>query len=1385
MKPKINPFLRYSLAALLTLFAPTANASNSGNYDWDGDTNSNFTEGGNWVGGSWDQWSDYTFGEAATSGAITINGEFGMNSLTLQSDLEHDIVIGTTGNPLIMGINVSGGNPSALISIDTASKNLTINSNYIASTAVTWDVGANRTLTLNGQLNNWFQPAALVKNGAGTAVLAGGGNYSGTTTINAGTLLATNNTSLGAGGHNGSTMTFINDGATLALQGGISLDEHFHIYGSGVGGLGALRSISGNNALTNTNGGAAGYSIRSNTTVGVDAGTLSVAGFYEETGSFSLTKAGAGTLALTVASTYTGGTTVNGGTLSLASSGALPSSGGVAIGAGGKLSNDAPAGNSFALNGLTLTGGELAATSSPSGSLGNFYLNGDVTVAGSALSTISADLRVVSGQTRDFNVGSTGDLSGVDLLISGKLGHQNGVAWGYATKSGAGTMKLSGGNEIGGMTVNAGRLILEDNAIGWTFDSTGLTNNSQLEFSVTSSTRSYTAGIGGSGALFKTGAGTLTLTAANSYTGGTTITGGTLQVGNGGSTGSLGSGAIVNNGALVYNIVGGSVNVNQTITGTGTLSMTGDQSVNFADGTSITTSGSQTYSATATGTRYHGFNLADNATVTLTSTAGHISMTGMLGTANGNTGNLVINTSAGNGSVTLNTPAGVPGVDYGLNAVTVTAGTGTINLGTHNAQDWYNVTTLSLTGGVINSTANMVQFGTLTVNNSGAGTFSGNLTASGGALVKEGAGPLTLSGANTYTGGTTINAGTLQIGDGGTTGSLSTSSVITNNGNLTINRSDAVTQGTHFSGSAITGSGSFTQAGAGTTTLTAANTYTGTTTVSAGKISLASSGSLPTAGQVSIAASGILSNDASAGTSFNLGALTLTGGELAATSSPDTSLGNYHLSGDVTVSGSTRSTISADLRVISGQTRDFNVGSTGDSSGVDLLISGKLGHQNNVAWGYATKSGAGTMKQSGINQLGAMTINAGRLILQDTAADWGYESGGLTNNAELEYSVTSGSRGNNASHGGSGNLYKTGVGTLTLSGGLNYSGTTTVAGGTLNLQGGGVGGTDYNGSNININGASTLRVSGQRYNFAGETFTFNGVGGGTIDAIASGAGGMVFMGGNTFVTSGGAQNIISGTRSANEGFNLNGQTATFNVATGTDATSDLKVTGTLWNGGNVVKDGAGRMEISSTQDYSGTTSVTAGKLIVNGSIASSSMTTVQTGATLGGSGPVGALTVQSGGTHNAGNSPGLQTVASATYESGSIFAWDLAGNTTTQGAGTEESPYVFDQVTVTGALDVQSGAVFRVIQNAGLLFTDNFWDTNQEWSNIFSSGSLTNGWASNTAVGVYNTSNVLQDVSTYGSFTITGTTLTWTAVPEPTSALAGLLIAAGLLRRRR
>jgi fibronectin-binding autotransporter adhesin len=104
--------------------------------------------------------------------------------------------------------------------------------------------------------------------------------------------------------------------------------------------------------------------------------------------------------------------------------------------------------------------------------------------------------------------------------------------------------------------------------------------------------------------------------------------------------------------------------------------------------------------------------------------------------------------------------------------------------------------------------------------------------AGAGKLVLE-SGTLVLTGANTYTGGTTITAGTLQIGNGGITGSI-VGDVI-DNGNLAFDRSDAVI----FAGD-ISGTGSLTKLGAGTLTLSGANTYSGTTTVTTGTLQAAS-----------------------------------------------------------------------------------------------------------------------------------------------------------------------------------------------------------------------------------------------------------------------------------------------------------------------------------------------------------------------------------------------------------------------------------------------------------------------------------------------------------------------------------------------------------------
>ncbi|NCW85667.1 MAG: hypothetical protein EBV69_06005, partial [Oxalobacteraceae bacterium] len=108
-----------------------------------------------------------------------------------------------------------------------------------------------------------------------------------------------------------------------------------------------------------------------------------------------------------------------------------------------------------------------------------------------------------------------------------------------------------------------------------------------------------------------------------------------------------------------------------------------------------------------------------------------------------------------------------------------------------------------------------------------AGTISG-----AGTVTKLGGGALTLSGSNTYSGTTTVSEGTLQIGAGGTSGDLTSVSII-NNALLSFSRSDDLI----YAGT-ISGSGTFTKSGTGTLTLSGNNTYSGTTTISGGTLQI-------------------------------------------------------------------------------------------------------------------------------------------------------------------------------------------------------------------------------------------------------------------------------------------------------------------------------------------------------------------------------------------------------------------------------------------------------------------------------------------------------------------------------------------------------------------
>ncbi|HET9904492.1 MAG TPA: autotransporter-associated beta strand repeat-containing protein, partial [Xanthobacteraceae bacterium] len=238
--------------------------------------------------------------------------------------------------------------------------------------------------------------------------------------------------------------------------------------------------------------------------------------------------------------------------------------------------------------------------------------------------------------------------------------------------------------------------------------------------------------ITGTGGVIKTGANTITLSASNTYTGGTTITQGTLAVS---SDANLGDAA----GAL-------------TLSG-GTLQATGT----FTSNRTVTITGASTIDVTG----------ANNLTLT-NLTGGSFTKT--------NTGTLTLS-----------------GTNYGGD-VTIAAGGGTLSLAGNALTAAANITTLGsvidYADGVNNPATITLNSNTtqLQVLAGAAATQSGDISEIGGPrpLEKIGDGTLTLSGNNSYTGLTTITGGTLVAANANALGTTAGGTVVANGANLTI-----------------------------------------------------------------------------------------------------------------------------------------------------------------------------------------------------------------------------------------------------------------------------------------------------------------------------------------------------------------------------------------------------------------------------------------------------------------------------------------------------------------------------------------------------------------------------------------------------------------------
>ncbi len=301
---------------------------------------------------------------------------------------------------------------------------------------------------------------------------------------------------------------------------------------------------------------------------------------------------------------------------------------------------------------------------------------------------------------------------------------------------------------------------------------------------------------------------------------------GQLTISNGGAVsstlGTLGGGASAT-GTVTVDGAGSSWTNSSTLTvgngGSGTLTISNNAVVTATSARAGVTAGSQ------------GVINIGAAALAAAAAPGTLALTAPSPTLTlGATGTLVFNhtNTAGYAFVPAITGAGKLAAYNGTTVLTAnnsyTGGTtiagGTLQLGNGG------------TSGVI--VGNVANNGTLVFNRSDAVSFAGVISGSG-TVNQIGAGTTTLTANHTYTGGTAINGGTLQLGNGGTTGSIVGN--VANNGTLAFNRADTVT----FAGQ-VSGTGAVEQRGAGTTILTGDNSYTGGTAISAGTLQLGDGG---------------------------------------------------------------------------------------------------------------------------------------------------------------------------------------------------------------------------------------------------------------------------------------------------------------------------------------------------------------------------------------------------------------------------------------------------------------------------------------------------------------------------------------------------------------
>ena len=515
-------------------------------------------------------------------------------------------------------------------------------------------------------------------------------------------------------------------------------------------------------------------------------------------------------------------------------------------GAGGEVNVSGTVGPAnglrFATNGYSISGGTIQMSGANAAS-------NSIEVGTGVTASISSTLTGTNGMSKTsegtLTLSGANTYSGGTALSAGRLNLNNGSV-GNATSSaiGTGAFTITGGSidaTVSGIVLGTNNILNLNGDFSFVGTNDLNLGNGAVNLNanrlITVDAGTLTIGGNITSAAFtisKQGNGTLKLTGSNDYTGTTTIDSGVLSIGN---VAALGTGAaavsIAGGSNLEYTGAGGTLSKDITVTsGTGTVSNTGGGTLDLSgilnkNGSILKlTGGTFLVSGQITGSAANSDLVVDNATVTL-------------GAANDYNGPTFIRNS---GTLNANVANALPTAN-GRTAVTFD-GTGTSVLTLGVSQSVASLTSAGAATVTLN--ANTLTVGTA----SGSTSFAGAIDGTGG-LTKDGASTQVLTGANTYTGTTTVSGGTLQVGDGGTTGTLgSTSSIsVADGATLKTNRSDSITLG-----QAITGPGDVEIANTitGSTILGSnSNAYTGTTTVSGGTLQVGDGGTTGTLGSTS------------------------------------------------------------------------------------------------------------------------------------------------------------------------------------------------------------------------------------------------------------------------------------------------------------------------------------------------------------------------------------------------------------------------------------------------------------------------------------------------------------------------------------------------------